>query len=61
MLKYWLSSEGGFVGAERVNPVVVLVSGGVPWRLMSGIVMGDDMTCSCDEVVLCEVCCCDVC
>ena len=59
---YWLSTEGGFVGGERVNPVGVLVSGGLPWHLMSGVVPGGDMTCSCDdEVMLCDVCCCDVC
>ena len=62
LLKYWLSTEGGFVGGERVNPVGVLVSGGLPWHLMFGIVAGGDMTCSCDdEAVLCDVCCCDVC
>ena len=60
---YWLSTEGGFVGGERVNPVGVLVSGGgLPWRLMSGVVAGGNMTRSCDdESVLCDVCCCDVC
>ena len=62
LLKYWLSTEGGFVGGERVNPVGVLVSGGLPSRLISGVVMGGDMTRNCDdEVVLCDVCCCDVC
>ena len=61
LLKYWLSTEGGFVGGERVNPVSVLVSGGLPLCLMSGIVAGGDMTRSCDEVVLCDICCCDVC
>ena len=61
LLKYWLSIEGGFVGGERVNPVGVLVSGGLPWRLMSGIVVGGNMTHSCDEVTLCDICCCDVC
>ena len=48
LLKYWLSTEGRF-GGERVNPVGVLVSGGLPWRLMSGIVAGGDMTHSCDD------------
>ena len=43
LLKYWLSTEGGFVGGERVNPVGVLVSGGLRVRLMSGIAMGGDM------------------
>ena len=61
LLKYWLSTESGFVGGERVNPVGVLVSGGLPWRLMSGVVTGGDMTHSCEEVVLCDICCCDVC
>ena len=62
LLKYWLSTEGGFVGGERVNPVGVLVSGGLPWRPMSDVVADGDMTRSCDdEVVLCDVWCCDVC
>ena len=43
-LKYWLSTEGGFVGGERVNPVGVLVSGGLPWCPMSGIVTGGNVT-----------------
>ena len=30
LLKYWLSTEGGFVGDEWVNPVGVLVSGRLP-------------------------------
>ena len=47
LLKYWLSTEGGFIGGERVNPVGVLVNGGMPWHLMSGVVMGGDMTRSC--------------
>ena len=38
LLKYWLSTEGGFVGGERVNPVGVLVNGMLPWCLMSGII-----------------------
>ena len=59
LLKYWLST--GLVGGERVNPVGVLVSGGLPWHLMSGVVVGGDMTHSCDEVALCDVCCCAVC
>ena len=61
LLKYWLSTESRFVGGEGVNPVGVLVSGGLPWCLISGIVAGGDMTCSCDEVALCDVGCCDVC
>ena len=61
LLNYCLSTEGGFVCGERVNPVGVLVSGGLPWHLMSGIVVGGNMTRSCDEVVLCDICCCDVC
>ena len=57
LLKYWLSAEGGFVGGERVNPVGVLVSGGLPSNVWCC-----DTTRNCDdEVVLCDVCCCDVC
>ena len=45
-----------------VNPLGVLVSGGLPWLLMSGIVVGGDMTHKCDdEVVFCDFCCSDVC
>ena len=62
LLKYWLSTEGGFVGGARVNPVGVLVSGRLLWRLVSGVVAGGDMTRSCDvEAVLCDICCCDGC
>ena len=43
-----------------MNPVGVLVSGGLPWRLMFGIVAGGDMTHS-YQAVLCDICCCDVC
>ena len=32
LLKYWLSTEGGFLGGESVNPVGVLLSDGLPWR-----------------------------
>ena len=28
----------------RVNPLGVLVSDGLPWRLRCGVVMGGDMT-----------------
>ena len=62
LLKSWLSTERGFIGGERVNPVGVLVSGGLPWHLMSGVVADGDMIRSCDdEAVLCDICCCDVC
>ena len=60
-LKYWLSTEGGFVCGEKVNLVGVLVVGGLLWLLVSVAVTGGDMTRSWEEVVLCEVCCCDVC
>ena len=36
VLKYWLSTFVGFIDGERVNPVGVQVSGGLPWHLMSG-------------------------
>ena len=40
----------------------VLVSGGLPWGLMSGVLTGGgDITHSCDEVVLRAACCYDVC
>ena len=35
LLKYWLSTEREFVVGERMNPVGVLVSGGLLWRLVS--------------------------
>ena len=57
-----MSTEGGSVGGERMNPVGVLVSGGLLWHLVSGVVAGGDMTHSCDvEAVLCDICCCDDC
>ena len=60
LLQYWLSTEGGFVGGEKVNLVGVLVSGGLLCLLASVAVSGGNMTCCCKEVVLCEACCCDV-
>ena len=45
-----------------MNPVGVLVGADLPWHLMSGIVTGGDMTRSYDdEVVVCDIYCCDVC
>ena len=61
LLKYWLSTDGGFVGGEKVNLVGVLVSGGLLSILVSVSVSGGDMTSCCEEVELCETCCCDVC
>ena len=62
LLKYWLSTEGGFAVGERVNPVGVLPSSTLLWRLVSGVAVGVDINRSCDfEAVLCDVCCCDVC
>ena len=58
-LKYWLSTEGGFVGGERLNLVGVLV-----WHLVSLLITG-----GCDVLGFCEatrydvcwLCCCVVC
>ena len=62
LLKYWLSTDCGFVVGDRVNSVGVLVSGGLLWHLVSGVVAGVDIRCSCEvEAVLCDVCCCDIC
>ena len=62
MLKHWLSTEGGFVAGERVNPVGVLVTGGLLWCLHPGEAAGGNVRRSCDvEAMLCDVCCCDVC
>ena len=60
LLKYWLSTDGGFVGGERVNPVGAVVSGGLLWHLVSGVVAGGDMTHSCDGCC-CDGCCSDSC
>ena len=38
LLKYLLSTESGFLIGDRVNPVGVLVSGGLLCSLVSGIV-----------------------
>ena len=56
LLKYWLSTEGGFVCGEKVNLVSVLVSDGLFCLLASVAVSGGDMTCCCKEVVPCEAC-----
>ena len=64
LLKYWLSTEGGFVGGEKVNPVGVLVSGGLLCLLVPVAVSGGDMLCEacrCDVCWLCCVgCCCEL-
>ena len=52
LTSFWNVTE---VLAVRVNLVGVLVSGGLPWHIMSGVVTGGDMTRSCDEVVLCDI------
>ena len=45
LVKYWLSTEDGFGGDEKVNPVGVLVNGGgLLWLLVSVAVMVGDMT-----------------
>ena len=62
LLKYWLSTEGGYVVGERVNPVGVLIRVGLLWHLDSGVAAGGDVGRSCDvEAVLCDVCCCNIC
>ena len=61
LLKYWLSTEGGFIGGERVNPVGVLVSGGLLWHPVSVVVTGGDMAYRGEELGLCEASYCDVC
>ena len=42
LLTYWLSTKIGFIGGERVNPVGVLVNGGLPWclQLWFGLCLG---------------------
>ena len=58
LLKYGLSTEGGFGGGENLILAGVLVSG-----LLSLLVSvtGGDMTCSWEEFALCDACCCAVC
>ena len=60
LVKYGLSTEGGFGGGEKLNPAGVLVSG---IGLLSVLVplTGGDMTHCCEEFVLCDACCCAVC
>ena len=56
LVKYRLSTEGGFRGGENVNPVGVLVSGvGLLSLLVLLPVTGGDMTHCWEEVVLCDV------
>ena len=45
----------------QVNPVGVLVSGGLPWHVVSVVVTGGDMGRSWEELGLCEASCCDIC
>ena len=59
LLKYGLPTEGGFGGGEKPILAGVLVNGiGLLSLLVS--VTGGDMTHSCEEFVLCDVCCCAV-
>ena len=51
LVKYGLSTEGGFSGGEKLNPAGVLVSGiGLLSLLVS--VTGGDMTCYWEEFAL---------
>ena len=62
LVKYGLSTDGGFGGGEKVNPAGVLVSGiGLLSLLVPVPVTGGDMTCCWEEVVFCDACCCAVC
>ena len=60
LVKYGLSTEGGFGGGEKLNPAVVLVS---VIGLLSLLVpvTGGNMTGCWEEIALCEACCCAVC
>ena len=60
LVKYRLSTEGGFGGGEKVNPVGVLISGIVLLSLLVPVT-GGDMTCCWEEYALCDACCCAVC
>ena len=62
LVKYWLSTEGGFGGGENVNPVTMLVSGiGVLSLLVNVVVTGGNMTLCGEEWALCDACFCAVC
>ena len=62
LVKYWLSTEGGFGGGENVSPVGVLVSGGELLSLLVSVaVTGGDMTRCWEEVALWDACSCAVC
>ena len=62
LVKYWLSTEGGFGGGENVNVVGVLVSaGGLLSLRVSVAVIGGYMTHCWEEVTLGDGCCCAVC
>ena len=60
LVKYGLSTEGGFGGGEKLNPAGVLVCG---IGLLSILVpvTGGDMTRCWEEFALCDACCCAVC
>ena len=59
LVKYGLSTEGGFGGGEKLNPAGVLVSG--IWLLsLLQPVTGGDITRCWEEFALCHDCCCAV-
>ena len=59
LVKYRLSTEGGFGGGEKLNPAGVLVSGiGLLSLLVP--VTGGETRCR-EEFELCDDCCCAVC
>ena len=60
LLKYGLSTEGGFGGGEKPNPADVMVSGiGLLSLLVP--VTGGDMTRCWEEFALCDAFCCAAC
>ena len=56
LVKYRLSTEGGFGGGEKLNPAGVLVSGMGLLSLLVPVTGGDITRCW-EEFALCDDCC----
>ena len=56
VLKYGLSTEGGFGGGEKPIVAGVLVISGIGLLSLLVSVSGGNMTCCWEEYVLCDAC-----
>ena len=60
LVKYGLSTDGGFGGGEKLNPAGMLVSGTGLLSLLQPVASGNITRCW-EEFALCDDCCCAVC